>query len=175
MIPPPARTSGDRTMLPAGGSPVGRVWVVAVIGALLLVACPQRSGQDARGVSSPTPAASPITVTPSPTSTLPFAPTADCEDATVGGAMATVRMEDNLFDPACVVILGGQGLRLVNRGANLHNLSIEGTQVALDVPPGDTQRTEPLGQVVDPGTYTYFCEYHRHLGMEGDITVTAVG
>ena len=93
----------------------------------------------------------------------------------MGSAVVPLDMEDNAFDPPCLVVLGGQSLRLRNRGDNLHNLSIETTQVDIDVPPGEGVNTEPIGSVVSPGTYTYFCRYHRGQGMEGDVTVTAVG
>ena len=110
----------------------------------------------------------------SPSPTVPFVP-ADCEDATVGGANVGIQMEDNVFDPACVVVLGGQNLRFANQGANLHNFSVEETQVDLDVSPGTNQNTGPVSELVAPGTYVFFCKYHRELGMEGELTVTAVG
>ena len=143
--------------------------------ALALTGCggepePQRSP-----VAGPTTTLSPSPVSPSPTSSLPFAPTADCEDATVEDAVVTLTMEDNVFEPACVVMLGGQTFRLRNRGANLHNFSIEETQVNIDVPPGETILTEAIGQVVAPGTYRFSCRYHEDVGMDGDVTVTAVG
>jgi plastocyanin len=148
--------------------------IFALTLALLVAGCtdrrppaqtPTAGGPTIEGTTSP--------LSPSPTDQ--FVPTADCEDATVGGANVTVRLEDNVFDPPCLVVLGGQNLRLVNEGANLHNFSVEETQVDMDVPTGTTQNTEAIGQVVPAGTFTFFCTYHRELGMEGDITVTAVG
>jgi plastocyanin len=126
---------------------------------------PTAGGPTIEGTTSP--------LSPSPTDQ--FVPTADCEDATVGGANVRLRLEDNVFDPPCLVVLGGQNLRLVNEGANLHNFSVEETQVDVDVPTGTNENTEAIGQVVPAGTFTFFCKYHRELGMEGDITVTAVG
>jgi plastocyanin len=111
----------------------------------------------------------------SPSPSDPFVSSADCEDATVGGANVTLRLEDNVFDPPCLIVLGGQNLRLVNEGANLHNFSVEETQVDVDVPTGTSQSIESIGGIVPAGTFTLFCKYHRDLGMEGDITVTAVG
>jgi plastocyanin len=114
-------------------------------------------------------------VEPSPSPSVPFAPAVDCEDATVGGATVTLRLQDNVFDPPCLVMLGGQRLRLVNAGANLHNFTLEDTEVDMDVPPGETGTTDPLGQLVASETYNMFCKYHRDLGMEGDLTITPVG
>jgi plastocyanin len=114
------------------------------------------------------------TGTTSPSPSVPFLP-AGCEDATVGRATATLRMQDNVFEPACLIALGGQNLRLVNAGANLHNLSVEGAAVDIDVPTGTTQTIEAIGETLPAGTFTIFCKYHRHLGMEGEVTITAVG
>jgi plastocyanin len=116
------------------------------------------------------------TTTPaSPSPSVPFVPAADCEDATVEGANVALRLEDNVFDPPCLIVLGGQNLRLVNEGANFHNFSVEETQVDLGGETGTTENTEAIGQIVPPGTYTFFCKFHRELGMVGDLTVTAVG
>jgi plastocyanin len=148
--------------------------IFALTLALLVAGCTDRTsptqtptarGPTIEGTTSP--------LSPSPSD--PFVSSADCEDATVGGANVTLRMEDNVFDPPCLIVLGGQNLRLVNEGANLHNFSVEETQVDVDVPTGTNQNTEAIGQVVPAGTFTFFCRYHRDLGMEGDITVTAVG
>jgi plastocyanin len=126
---------------------------------------PTAEGPTIEGTTSP--------LSPSPS--VPFVPAGGCEDATVGGANAILRMEDNVFDPPCLIMLGGQNLRLVNEGANLHNFSVEGAAVDEDVPTGTTQRIEAIGGILPAGTFTIFCKYHRDLGMEGDITVTAVG
>ena len=148
--------------------------IFALTLALLVAGCtgrqspaqtPTAAGPTIEGTTSP--------LSPSPSD--PFVPTAGCEDATVGGANVRLRMEDNVFDPACLVVLGGQNLRLVNEGANLHNFSVEETQVDVDVPTGTNENTGAIGEAVPSGTFTFFCTYHRELGMEGDITVTAVG
>jgi plastocyanin len=155
----------------SGGS-MRHLSIVAVTLALLAAGC--RGGATPTG--TPT-AESPAETTITPESPSPegFVPAADCEDATVGGANVTVRLEDNVFDPPCLVVLGGQNLRLVNEGANLHNFSVEETQLDVDVETGTTESIEAIGQSVPAGTFTFFCKYHRDLGMEGDITVTAVG
>lgn len=170
MIPPPAGRPSGAAMLPRT---VSRT--IALMCAMALAACGGEPEPERSPVAGPTATPSPSPVSPSPTSSLPFAPTADCEDVTVEDAVVTLTMEDNAFDPACLVMLGGQSFRLRNRGTNLHNFSVEGTQVNIDVPPGEAIATEPIGQVVESGTFTYFCKYHRQLGMDGDMTVTTVG
>ena len=149
--------------------------IVALTLALLSAGC-RGGGTPAGTPTAEGPTTAEGTITPeSPSPTMGFVPAAGCEDATVGGANVTVRLEDNMFDPTCLVVLGGQNLRLVNEGANLHNFTVEETQVDVDVETGTSESTGAIGQAVAAGTFTFFCKYHRDLGMEGDITVTAAG
>lgn len=142
-----------------------------VVLALLLASCAEEA-------ATPPPSASP---TPDETVTSPEESPSppgevECIDATASGKPeVTVRMVDDEFAPACLTILGGQGLKLTNRGANLHNFSVEGSDVDIDIPPGETVRTEAIGGAVTSGTHVFFCEYHRSRGMEGEITVSEAG
>lgn len=116
---------------------------------------------------APSPAAEPATAKP---------PSHNCTDETITGEIeVTIRQLDNEFSPDCLVVLGGQSLVISNEGSARHNLTIEGTSVDLDVQPGQTTRTEAIGGAVGPGTHTFFCKYHRSLGMDGEITITAAG
>jgi plastocyanin len=81
----------------------------------------------------------------------------------------TLTMTDNVFDPVDVTIASGADLEMVNDGAALHNVTIEGTDFDKDVNAGETE-TETVE--VAPGDYRMVCEYHVALGMEGTITVT---
>lgn len=58
---------------------------------------------------------------------------------------------------------------MVNDGAALHNVTIEGTDFDHDVNAGETE-TETVE--VPPGDCRMFCKYHEALGMEGTITIT---
>jgi plastocyanin len=143
--------------------------------AVLLTACSARpAGAPVPTIQSPNGTSSPTEIT-SPEPSLPFVPAADCEDATVGGAEVTIRQKDNVFLPDCLVVLGGQSLRIRNTGTRVHNFSIEGTPVSIDVQPGSQSSTEPVATVGGPGTYTYFCRFHRDIGMDGDLTITPAG
>jgi plastocyanin len=149
------------------------VWRNLVLAcALALTACAGEPAPEHSPVAGPT-ATSPAS--PSPTSTAPFVSTADCEDATVGEAEVELVMEDNAFVPECAILLGGQSFLLRNEGANIHSFNIEGTNVEIIVEPRMTRTTPPVGQVVTPGTYRFYCLYHRDQGMDGDLTVTAAG
>jgi plastocyanin len=126
---------------------------------------------------------------PSPTPEVTTEPTAEptedpasepapgaCSDETVSGsAEVTITATDNTFSPDCVIMFAGQGLELVNDGSNVHNFTIDGSDVSLDLPPGDTTRTEAIGGVVEASTYDFFCSYHRSSGMDGQISITDVG
>jgi plastocyanin len=154
-----------------GNSMLGAVARLALVLAFLLAGCAEETAGPPEP-RAPSPEAAPTTPPPSP------APSSEeeCVDATIGGeAEVTIRQLDNVFDPSCLVMLGGQGLELLNRGSNVHNFSVEGTEVALDTPPGQATRTEAIGGVVEPGTYTFFCVYHRSLGMEGELTISTAG
>jgi plastocyanin len=103
-------------------------------------------------------------------------PSEECTDETITGAVeVTIRQNDNAFSPACLIVLGGQGLEILNRGETLHNFTIEGSQVSLDTRPGKATRTEALAGVLEPGTHKFICKYHFAEGMRGEITLTEAG
>ena len=154
-----------------GGS--ARLAVPAAALALIVSAC--SAGPAGAPTPSPPVVHRTIPADASPKPSIPFAPAADCEDATVGGALVTIRQVDNAFIPECLVVLGGQGLRVRNDGTVEHNFSIEGTQVSLDVEPGQQATTEPVATVAEPGTYRFFCRFHAREGMDGDLTITPAG
>jgi plastocyanin len=87
------------------------------------------------------------------------------------GPFEEVTQADFQITPSTFTIGATQGLSIKNLGPSLHNFSIPGTQVDLDVPPGQSTNTEAIGGVVKPGTYQFFCKYHKSRGMVGTITV----
>jgi plastocyanin len=84
-----------------------------------------------------------------------------------------VTQADFSFTPSALVVSTSQGLSIKNVGPSLHNFSITGTQVNLDVQPGQSTNTEAIGGVVNPGAYQFFCKYHKSQGMVGTITVVS--
>lgn len=140
-----------------------------IVVALLLTACAEQTAAPTSG--SPTPEATSTLAEPTP-----FPEPAECVDATATGrAEVTIRLVDDEFLPACLTVLGGQGIKLANRGGSVHNFSVEGSDVDIDVPPGETISTEAIGGAVEAGTHPFFCEYHRARGMEGEITISEAG
>ncbi len=152
-------------MLP-GVAPI----LVAVL--LLLAGC--GNGGESTSTPSPTPQA---TVEPSRTEKVePTPPVEECTDETItGNVEVKIRETDNEFSPQCLIVLGGQGLEILNRGNALHNFSIEGTTVSLDTAPGEATRTEALAGAIEPGTHKFICKYHAAGGMRGEITLTEAG
>lgn len=146
---------------------------IAVALLLLLAAC--GGGGQTTAPSSPTPQATVETEeTETPEETPPTSE--ECTDETITGAVeVTIRETDNAFSPSCLVVLGGQGLEILNRGEALHNFSIEGTPIDIDTRPGEASRTEPLATALEPGTHEFVCNYHAELGMRGEITLTEAG
>ena len=150
----------------AGVAPI----LVAVL--LLLSGC--GNGAEITSTPSPSPQA---TVEPSGTDVVEEPPPVEeCVDETItGNVEVTIRETDNAFSPQCLVVLGGQGLEILNRGNGLHNFSLEGTSVDLDTRPGEATRTEALAGVLEPGTHKFICKYHAAQGMRGELTLTEAG
>ena len=140
---------------------------------VLLTACAEEPEARRPGAPSPTPVP---TAVPSPVPAP--SPTAEpvCTDASRTGSVE-VRMVARVFafDPSCLIVLGGQGLVVRNAGSNLHNFTVEGSSIGIDVPPGEVVRTEAVGGTVPPGSYSFYCIYHRGQGMTGELTVSAAG
>jgi plastocyanin len=61
---------------------------------------------------------------------------------------------------------------LKNEGRNLHNFTVVGTSISVDVAPGHRMTWSRLGDHLPPGSYTVFCKYHAYLNMTGDFVVT---
>ena len=75
-----------------------------------------------------------------------------------------------MFDPVAFTFPAGQKITLKNLGKNLHNFSVEVQGIDHDIKSGQTE-VESLE--LAPGTYTFFCKYHRAaFGMQGTITVS---
>ncbi|MGH2693711.1 MAG: hypothetical protein ACRDJJ_02735 [Actinomycetota bacterium] len=86
---------------------------------------------------------------------------------------------DDFFGPDCIIVKSTATLSLRNVGMRDHNFSISegdfGTSpwtIHLgDVPKGKTvAMKEPIGDILEPGTYEFFCSLHS-AGMDGVIEV----
>jgi plastocyanin len=90
-----------------------------------------------------------------------------------GGTGVTITMSDFAFDPSTLTASTSQDIVLVNTGAALHNFSIEGTSIDVDVQPGATQTLTAPGSSFPTGAHPFFCKYHKAQGMTGTLNATA--
>jgi hypothetical protein len=59
-----------------------------------------------------------------------------------------------------------------NEGRNLHNFTVVGTNINIDIQPGHALIWNHIGDHLPPGTYEVVCNYHAYLGMTGAFKVT---
>lgn len=85
--------------------------------------------------------------------------TDECQDLT-GSATFTITQSDNQFSLSCAIVERSQGLTLVNEGGNPHTFTIDGSQVDIENPAGETQNLEAIEGALDAGTYTVYCRFH---------------
>lgn len=84
---------------------------------------------------------------------------------------------DNMFAPECAVVVTNQVLRVRNLGVRAHTLTISEVVykqtpflVDVNVEGGEATETEfVLGDVLEPGAYTFYCSFHA--GMDGEMQV----
>lgn len=59
-----------------------------------------------------------------------------------------------------------------NEGHNLHNFTVVGTDISVDLEPGQSLLWPRIGDKLKPGFYSVYCRYHIYLGMRGNFWVT---
>jgi plastocyanin len=88
------------------------------------------------------------------------------------GYYIDVEIEDSRFEPAAIQMSVAQELEPFNHDSVLHNVSIAESGMSFDVEPGVKELyTPPV--VLPPGTYAFFCRFHRAAGMRGTITMSS--
>jgi plastocyanin len=91
------------------------------------------------------------------------------DGASQGATMSeTLVMVDDEFEPQTWTIPGPGLYSLENRGQGLHNFTVAGAGIDVDVGPGETQEVEID---LDPGEYKTVCKYHVAQGMGGILVV----
>ncbi len=91
-----------------------------------------------------------------------------CPDLS-SGSVFTLTLKDFRFHPDCLVVRSEQSIKIVNQDGTLHNFTITGTNVDVDIQAGQKFSGGSAG--VAPGTYDFFCQFHAAQGMKGTITV----
>lgn len=87
------------------------------------------------------------------------------------GAPAPITTMDNFFEPICVAVSSEQGVAVANAGNLDHNFTIQGTDLSVDVEPGQDEETDEVGNYVGAGTFKFYCRFHEDDGMVGTIVV----
>ncbi|SRR5438128_2172961 len=59
-----------------------------------------------------------------------------------------------------------------NEGQNLHNFTVVGTKISIDIRPGHQFAWARIGDHLKPGVYHVICIYHAYLHMTGLFVVT---
>ena len=107
------------------------------------------------------------------TDTTPPAQTTSSTTTPSAANAVTITMTDFQFTPSTVTASTSQDIVLVNNGSALHNFSIEGTSISVDVPPGQTMTLTAPGPSFLAGAHPFFCKYHKASGMTGTLTATS--
>src|SRR5438445_8935472 len=137
--------------------PRRQILAVLAVLALALTACAASSG--AAPSSSYT--FSPPVVLPSPDST--------------SGPYVVVEVDNHFHDihPSDPpTIAADRPFVVKNQGFNLHNFTVVGTHISIDLRPGTQFNWPRIGAHLSPGTYEVVCTYHAYLGMLGRFTVS---
>jgi plastocyanin len=90
------------------------------------------------------------------------------DDAAAVDSVA-VSLVDNEFDPSSVTVASGGAVDVSNDGEALHNFSVEGEDVDVDVKPGESTSVDLSS--LEPGSYELLCKLHESAGMTGTLEV----
>ena len=135
-----------------------------------------RSGDEGAGATGATDAivataATGVTARNGPTAPTGSAAPDDCIDLTGEGGVFTVVISGFAFVPDCFIASASQGISIVNEDAALHSFTMTGTEINIPVSGGETFNGEPIGGIVEVGSYDFLCTIH--LLMNGEVTVVA--
>lgn len=90
----------------------------------------------------------------------------DCTSENATELTGTLTVKDFAFRPNCFSVASGSTISVVNEDPRGHDFTVEDTDVAVPLPPGETgEATTPA-----PGTYDFLCTFHP--AMTGTIIVT---
>ena len=79
----------------------------------------------------------------------------------------TVTMQNFAYQPDCFTAKSSQNITIINKDTFGHTFTIDGTEVDVTVPPGQTFNGESAG--LAPGTYPFRCKIHP--AMIGTVIV----
>ena len=135
--------------------------IIAIAIAVALGAAACGGGNDAASTPSSTAPAS-----ATPTATVGGSPT---PSATQTSGETRLAMEDFAFQPATLSVASGASIQLENEGASPHTFTIDGQGIDEQVAPGSDSTIDVS---LSPGTYAFYCKFHKAQGMTGTLTVS---
>jgi plastocyanin len=85
------------------------------------------------------------------------------------GGSNEVEMYDDYFKPKTISGKAGSTVKieLKNEGSNEHNFKIDGQKADADVEPGKNATVSVV--IPKSGSVQFYCEYHKGLGMVGQV------
>jgi hypothetical protein len=92
------------------------------------------------------------------------------------GPYVSVAVDNHFHDihPADHIEIAADRTFIVkNEGSNLHNVTISGTNINVDLKPGEQVRFAPIKKQMPPRLYTLICRIHGSMGMFGQFRVVA--
>lgn len=101
----------------------------------------------------------------------------DCANLSASNSVEIVAI-DNYFAPECPIVKSSARIEVRNLGALKHSFTISEGEVGsspwllnIDNIEGGATKTSKteVGEVLEPGTYEFFCKYHA--GMDGLLEV----
>jgi plastocyanin len=86
-----------------------------------------------------------------------------------GASVRTVTQVNYRFAPAKVTVTSGDVITVSDTNPSTpHTFTVEGTPIDVSNNP---QQSQDVTIDLDPGTYVFFCRFHRSQGMEGTLIV----
>lgn len=86
-----------------------------------------------------------------------------------GSGGATLTTANFAFAPASLTAAAGDEIQFVNEDDAKHNITAKDADLDVDVDAGASTTIDLTG--VEPGSYDFFCEYHKD-SMTGTLEVT---
>ena len=80
-----------------------------------------------------------------------------------------VTASDNQFDPATIAAATGTSLEVSNEGGAPHNFSVAGSDIDVDIDPGETVSVDTSG--LEAGSYDVECKFHSKAGMTATLSL----
>jgi plastocyanin len=76
---------------------------------------------------------------------------------------------DNEFDPATITAATGTSLEVSNEGEAPHNFSVAGSDIDVDIEPGESVTVDTAGLAA--GSHAVECKFHSGAGMTATLSL----